>query len=260
VNCRKGSRSRDLALFAEIAARTDIGLVRRNNEDDYGYDDGFGLYVVCDGMGGAAGGEVASKLAVDTFLVIARQEIVSLNGNCDTTELALRRAVAAANRAVVVRAGWDICYRGMGTTLVGARLCGEKLTVVHVGDSRAYLLRDGQAVPLTEDHSYIADQVRMGLMGVEHAAQSSMQSVITRAIGADADVQPDVRDLRVQDGDWLLLTTDGLTRHVSAEEIAERVLSAGGPDEASERLIEMAKQRGGSDNITCIVVRIHEGN
>jgi protein phosphatase len=247
-----------LALFAEIAARTDTGLVRTHNEDDYGYDDALGLYVVCDGMGGAAGGEIASKLAVDTFLVIARQEIQSLNGNCDATELALRRAVAAANRAVVVRAGWDICYRGMGTTLVGARLCGQKLTVVHVGDSRAYLVRDGQAMPLTEDHSYVAEQVRMGMMNQEQAANSSLQSVITRAIGADADVQPDLRSITVQTGDWLLLTSDGLTRHLSAAEIAEQITSASSPDEASERLVELAKQRGGSDNITCLVVRVLE--
>ncbi len=249
-----------MALFAEIAARTDTGLVRTHNEDDYGYDDSLGLCVVCDGMGGAAGGEIASKLAVDTFLVIARQEIQSLNGNCDATELALRRAVAAANRAVVVRAGWDICYRGMGTTLVGARLCGDKLTVVHVGDSRAYLLHGGKAVQLTEDHSYVADQMRMGLMDAEQAANSSLRSVITRAIGADADVQPEVRCLTVQAGDWLLLTSDGLTRHVSADEIAERVASASGPDEAGERLVELAKQRGGSDNITCLVVRVVEEN
>ncbi len=247
-----------MALFAEIAARTDTGLVRTHNEDDYGYDDALGLYVVCDGMGGAAGGEIASKLAVDTFLVIARQEIQSLNGNCDATELALRRAVAAANRAVVVRAGWDICYRGMGTTLVGARLCGQKLTVVHVGDSRAYLVRDGQAMPLTEDHSYVAEQVRMGMMNQEQAANSSLQSVITRAIGADADVQPDLRSITVQTGDWLLLTSDGLTRHLSAAEIAEQITSASSPDEASERLVELAKQRGGSDNITCLVVRVLE--
>jgi len=247
-----------LALFAELAARTDTGLVRRNNEDDYGYDDGLGLYVVCDGMGGAAGGEIASKLAVDTFLVIARQEIESLNGSCDATELALGRAVAAANRAVVVRAGWDICYRGMGTTLVGARFYKDRLTIVHVGDSRAYLLRDGLAVPLTEDHSYVAEQLRMGLMGDEQAANSSMQSVITRAIGVDSDVQPDFRNLTLQNGDWLLLTTDGLTRHVSVDEIAERILSASGTDDASERLVEIAKQRGGSDNITCIVVRFVE--
>lgn len=247
-----------MSLVEEIAARTDTGLVRRNNEDDYGYDNGLGLYVVCDGMGGAAGGEIASKLAVDTFLVIARQEIASLNGNCDATEIALRRAVAAANRAVVVRAGWDICYRGMGTTLVGARLCGGKLTVVHVGDSRAYLLRDGQATPLTEDHSYVNDQIRMGMMNQEQAANSSMQSVITRAIGADADVQPDLREATVQAGDWLLLTSDGLTRHLSAEEIAEQITSASGADQASERLVELAKQRGGSDNITCIVVRVVE--
>jgi serine/threonine protein phosphatase PrpC len=248
-----------LALGTEAAARTDVGLMRKNNQDSFGRLDELGLYVVCDGMGGAAGGEIASSLAVDTFLAIARQELDSLDGHMDCDCVALTRAVAAANRAVVVRAGWDICYRGMGTTLVGARLNGDKLTVIHVGDSRAYLLRDGRAVPLTQDHSHVAEQMRLGLMTAEEAERSSMRSVITRAIGAEADVQADLHQATLVAGDKVLLTSDGLIRHVADEEIAEAISSSATGNEACERLIALARQRGGSDNITCIVLHVFEG-
>jgi serine/threonine protein phosphatase PrpC len=245
-----------LALGTEAAARTDVGLVRSSNQDRYGRIDELGLYVVCDGMGGAAGGEIASSLAVDTFLAIAQQELHSLDGKSDCDCVALMRAVAAANRAVVVRAGWDICYRGMGTTLVGIRLNGDKLTVIHVGDSRAYLLRDGRAVPLTEDHSHVAEQMRLGLMTVHEAECSSLRSVITRAIGAEADVKADLLQSTLVAGDKILLTSDGLIRHVSDEEIAETVSSSTTADQACERLIALARQRGGSDNITCVLVGV----
>jgi serine/threonine protein phosphatase PrpC len=171
----------------------------------------------------------------------------------------LRRAVAAANRAVVERARWDMRLRGMGSTLVGARVDGASATVIHVGDSRAYMVRDGVAVQLTEDHSYVAEQVRLGLMQVERASESPMRSVITRAIGAEADVRPDVAAVELKAGDALLLVSDGLTRHVEAAEIAEVVGAAEGPDAACGALIALAKERGGSDNVTCVVVRVVEG-
>jgi serine/threonine protein phosphatase PrpC len=245
-----------LALGAEIAAQTDIGLVRKSNQDSFGIDEDLSLYVVCDGMGGAAGGEIASSIAVETFLTVARQELQSLDGKSDSDSVALQRAVAAANRAVVVRAGWDICYRGMGTTLVAARVKGDKLTVIHVGDSRTYLVRENQAVQLTEDHSHVAEQVRLGLMTAEQAERSSLRSVITRAIGAEADVRSDLQEMTLLVGDTVLLTSDGLIRHVSDGEIAETIGSAASADEACERLIALARYRGGSDNITCIVVAV----
>ncbi len=249
-----------MALRVEAGARSDIGLVRRSNQDRFGMDEQLSLYVVCDGMGGAAGGEVASELAVDTFLQIARQELACVS--CDPAERtpqALRRAVAAANRAVLERARWEMPLRGMGSTLVAARVEGDRATVVHVGDSRAYLVRDGAAQQLTNDHSYVAEQLRLGLMEPAQAALSPMRSVITRAIGADTDVQPDVMSVAIQAGDTLLLASDGLTRHVADAEIAALLSSAAGAEDACAALVEMAKARGGSDNVTCLVLKVVSG-
>jgi protein phosphatase len=246
-----------LTLHIEAAARTHAGLVRPGNQDCFGVDAELGLYVVCDGMGGAAGGEVASGLAVETFLAIARQEIESsplYNGAVSGP--ALQRAVAAANRAVLARAHWDIVYRGMGSTLVAARVKDGKLSVINVGDSRAYLIRDGHATQLTEDHSFVAESVRRGIMAAAEAETSPLQSVITRAIGSEPDVRPDLFEVPLQAGDTLLLTSDGLTRHVHAHELAEVLSSASTAEHACDLLLDLANRRGGSDNITCIVVRV----
>jgi serine/threonine protein phosphatase PrpC len=149
----------------EATGITDIGLVRRTNQDRFCIDEALGLFLVCDGMGGAAGGEVASELAVETFLQIARQELGCIS--CDPMELtprSLQRAIAAANRAVLERARWEMKLRGMGSTLVAVRVEDFRATVIHVGDSRAYLVRDGVATQLTEDHSYVAEQLKLGLI------------------------------------------------------------------------------------------------
>lgn len=248
-----------MPLRARAAAKTDIGLVRRANQDSFGVVDELALYVVCDGMGGSAGGDIASDIAVKTFVATARQELEAVGNNEERDQQALWRAALAANRAVRLRAAADPHLRGMGTTLVGARIVGDSLTLVNVGDSRAYLVRNGQVRQLTEDHSFVAESVRRGVMTPEQAERSMMQSVITRAIGAEDDVQADIFHERLEDGDTILLTSDGLTRHVEDEEIAE-VLSR--PEqsvmESCRLLIEMAKNDGGSDNITCLVVRMRE--
>jgi serine/threonine protein phosphatase PrpC len=243
-----------LVLTLEAAASTHTGLVRANNQDAFGMDRALGLYIVCDGMGGAAGGEIASKLAVDTFLAIARQELHS----CADTNLVLGRAVAAANRAVVERARWDTRYRGMGTTLVAGRLCEDNLTLINVGDSRAYLFREGQPSQLTSDHSWVAERVYAGLMTHAEAETSSLQSVITRAIGAEPDVHPDIVHLALKTGDTVLLCSDGLTRHVHPDELAATLAATSNqtPEAACEQLVALANQRGGQDNITCIVLRL----
>jgi protein phosphatase len=242
----------------EVAAQSHVGLVRRNNQDNFGSDEEFGLYVVCDGMGGAAGGDIASKIAVETFLTVARQELEKLHdANAACTRCSLERAAAAANRAVLARANYDIALRGMGSTLVAARISAESITLVNVGDSRAYLFQPDRAVQLTQDHSYVAEQVRRGRMTEAQAERSSLQSVITRAIGADVDVIPDLYDAMLHPGSTLLLTTDGLTRHVSQSELAETVAATAlcPPQVVCDRLIQLAISRGGSDNITCIVIR-----
>jgi len=241
-----------LGLNVEAAAATNIGLVRSNNQDSFGMDEDLGLYVVCDGMGGAAGGEIASQLAVETFLAIARQELQSGTHTAD----ALHRAVAAANRAVTARAQWDTRFRGMGSTLVAARIFYNHLTIINVGDSRAYLIRNGDPTQLTQitmDHSVVAERVRSGLMTPDEAERSSLQSVITRAIGAEPDVHPDLYEVTLESTDTLLLASDGLTRSVPPQEIAATI--ANNPSSAAcEQLIALANEHGGSDNITCIVI------
>jgi serine/threonine protein phosphatase PrpC len=247
-------------LKAKSAAKSDVGLVRRSNQDSFGLDEELGIYIVCDGMGGSVGGDVASNLAVQTFLSTARQELLatsSLHG--ERTRNALWRATLAANRAVRLRAEYDTKFRGMGTTLVAARIEDTKLILINVGDSRAYLVREGGLRQLTADHSYVAESVRRGLMTTEQAERSTMQSVITRAIGAEEDVEPDLFEETLKPGDTLLLSSDGLTRHVTDERISEVLRT---PDqscvESCRLLIEQAKDGGGSDNITCLVIRVLE--
>jgi protein phosphatase len=241
----------------EVAGRSDVGLVRRLNQDVFRVDESLDLAVVCDGMGGQAAGEVASGIAVETFLQVARREIEAARGaDGERTRRALCRAAAAANRAVRARADYDTRYRGMGTTLVAARLDGNDLAVANVGDSRAYLVRGGVARQMTRDHSLVAERMRLGLMTPAEAERSPLQSAITRAIGLDEDVCADLFTQRVERDDALLLCSDGLTRHVGDEEIAVIAGDAARtPAEICERLIALAKARGGSDNVTCVLMR-----
>ena len=254
---RSGVDEDRITLEFEVAGRTDIGMVRRTNQDAFGIVEPLGLAVICDGMGGVAGGEVASHVALESFIGVARQEIeASRSADGERTKRALFRAAAAANRAVRARASYDTRFRGMGTTLVAARLDGNELRVVNVGDSRAYLVRGGVARQITLDHSYVAEQMRMGLMTEDQAETSPYQSAITRAIGIDDDVQPDFYTEVVQANDEVLLCSDGLMRHMKAEEIGKIVGDvAMTPAEVCERLIAMVNARGGTDNVTCVVMR-----
>jgi len=235
-----------LAVRITAAAQTDIGHVRKSNQDTFGVDEASQLYVVCDGMGGAAGGEVASGVAVHAFLA-------SFDGrNPD----ALCVAAAAANDAVLARAKVEPALRGMGSTLVAAHVDGSLLRLVNVGDSRAYLVRGGKCRQLTEDHSYVQEQVRAGLMTVAVAEASPLQSVITRAVGADEALEPDCSAVELRVGDVVLLTSDGLTRHVSDAEIASIAGEGIGLEERCAVLVELAKVNGGSDNITCVLLQV----
>jgi serine/threonine protein phosphatase PrpC len=192
---------------------------------------------------------------------VARQEIAC--DPCDPQERtlrALRRGVRAANRAVIERATWEMPLRGMGSTLVAVRIEGSHATFIHVGDSRAYLARGGVVTQITEDHSVVAEQVRLGLMGEDDAERSPMRSVITRAIGAEVDVQPELSALDLQADDALLLVSDGLTRHLGREDIALVLHQETGAQLACERMIALANERGGSDNVTCVLLRFLEEN
>ncbi|HXP10482.1 MAG TPA: Stp1/IreP family PP2C-type Ser/Thr phosphatase [Acidobacteriaceae bacterium] len=242
----------------DFAAATDIGCVRGNNEDSFGYDAEQHVYVVCDGMGGSAAGEVASGMAVRAMIerfeaLDALEKDGSLN-----IEQRLLIAIHAANQAVREAADANPHLYNMGTTLVCACLSGTRLLVGNVGDSRAYLIRNGVCSQITLDHSLLDEQVRQGLITREMAAQSNLQSVITRAIGATDSVEPDLFAAELSIGDMFLLTSDGLTRYASPEEITTLVQPDAELTAICHALIEHAKQRGGADNVTCMMLRVVE--
>jgi protein phosphatase len=241
-------------MTAKAAARTSTGRVRSSNEDAFGYRPERGIYVVCDGMGGAAGGEVASRMAVETVL-----ERVSTEDGMPEGER-LHEAIAEANRVVLERAESEPGLYGMGTTLValllGAGAGASPALIAHAGDSRCYRLRRGKLLRITHDHSLVDEQMRLGTMTQEEADRSPFRSVITRAIGTQKSVTEDVVALDVEKGDVFLLCSDGLTREVNEEAIG-RILGAGGDlERAAQSLVDAANEAGGRDNVTALVVGI----
>jgi protein phosphatase len=227
---------------------TDTGLVRDHNEDNYLADER--LFAVADGVGGHKAGEVASQTAVDTLQREFREP---------TTD-GLIDAVKTANRTV-----WDLAesnpdQRGMGTTLTAVALVDEggeeRLAVVNVGDSRAYLLQQGALEQLTEDHSLVEQLVREGQLTPEEAQVHPQRSIITRALGLDPEVEVDSWELTPYKGDRILLCSDGLTNEVSDDEIATTLRSVSDAQEAARQLVDEAREHGGSDNITCVVIDV----
>src|SRR4051812_41456786 len=227
---------------------TDVGLVRAHNEDRYLADER--LFAVADGVGGHKAGEVASQTAVETL----QREFT------EPTTDGLVDAVKKANRTVWNLAETNRDQRGMGTTLTALALVDdsgdERLAVVNVGDSRAYLLQQGELEQLTEDHSLVEQLVREGRLTPEEALVHPQRSIITRALGLDPEVEVDSWELIPYQGDRLLLCSDGLTNEVSDERIASTLRSVSDPEEAAHQLVTEARDHGGSDNITCVVVDV----
>jgi serine/threonine protein phosphatase PrpC len=251
-----------MALAVEVAGKTDVGCVRTNNEDNFGFDSRCGIFVVCDGMGGQAAGEVASKMGVDILLDYFRKqsssaEMQSLNGqNGSSGAQSLASAIQLANKTIF-RAGQEHNGRnGMGSTIVAALVRGNSLAIAHVGDSRIYLVRQGTIQQLTQDHSLVMEQVRRGYITLEQAQQSEMQNIILRALGSEEAVEADIEDLVAIPGDVLLMASDGLTRYVQDEEILKIVQGPRDLEKACGELVKAARDRGGDDNITCLLVRI----
>ena len=233
-----------------VAAVSDCGRQRPSNEDAFGISAEHGVYVLCDGMGGAAAGEVASALAADVVVRL-------LSGRADAAPLedVVEEAVRAANQTIHSRAQRDPQLRGMGTTLVGLVTEGPRVLVFNVGDSRCYLLRNGKLKQISQDHSLVEEQVRMGHMTQEEALRSPLRNVITRALGTQPSVEPDLFPLEAEDGDIFLLCSDGLTGEVPAAQI-ESLLATDLPlEQLCANLVEAANLAGGHDNITCLLVR-----
>lgn len=228
---------------------------RPSNEDAFAFSVEHGVYVVCDGMGGAAAGEIASALAVDEVMrfLCGRTEAVPLPQVAE-------QALCAANEAIFSRSQRNNKLGGMGTTLVGLVVEDRHVWVLNIGDSRCYRLRNRRLEQLTLDHSLVEEQVRMGRMTHSEALRSPLRNVITRALGTQSQVTPDILEIEAEPGDLFLLSSDGLTRELSDGEI-ESMLGAGDTVEPSlralcSRLVEAAKKAGGHDNITCLLVRV----
>jgi protein phosphatase len=238
-------------LRIDVAALTDMGCVRTNNEDGFGYDLASRIFVVCDGMGGMAAGEVASATAVKELV----ENFCRDAGGEATTEDRLFRAIVSANQQVFELSQSSDELRGMGTTLVSACIDGRRLLIGNVGDSRAYFLRGGVCAQITNDHSFLAEQVRKGSMNLEEAKASPLQSVITRAIGTAETVEPDIFTGDLEAGDIVLLTSDGLTRYADAKAIAMVIFSCASLTDACQALIDRAKVQGAVDNVTCLLLQ-----
>ena len=253
-----------MSLTLEVAGRSDVGRVRPSNEDNFGYDQRLGIFVVCDGMGGHAAGEVASQIAVDTILAYFRERAPNVEDNAllDDAPVGARllaEAVKKANDAILDYAEAHKNTTGMGTTLVAARFFDGVCSIAHVGDSRIYLFREGQLLQLTEDHSLVMEQVRCGMLTLEEARSSSVQNIITRALGTEEGTLPDLGEFPAQDGDVVLLTTDGVLRHVADQEMSAILLQLPSLEAACQTLIDAANEGGGEDNATCVLVRVRKG-
>ncbi len=232
-------------MKVRVGAATDIGQVREGNEDSFLVE--APLYAVADGMGGHRGGEVASHLALETIQGLFQRR----EGN-------LAQQVEEANRAVFQRSQQDRSVAGMGTTLTAALVDGDSVRLAHVGDSRAYLFRDGQLSMLTEDHTLVHRMVVEGEITEAEAETHPHRSILTRALGVDGEVQVDQGSIQPQSGDRILLCTDGLTGMVSDEQIRVILEEVADPQEAAERLIKAANRGGGVDNITAVILDFAE--
>lgn len=254
------AKSLKVRTRVSIACKTDLGRVRENNEDKFEYfvpeDDAVlatrgQVFLVCDGMGGHAAGQIASELTAKTFID------VFLHHPAEDPAVAMESAVMAANRFVLDNARAFPQRRGMGTTLSGLILLQDQAWVVHVGDSRIYRLRENDLMMLTHDHTFVEESVRMGAMTQDEAENHPYKHVLTRAIGVDESFRPDVDTFDLKQGDLYMLCSDGLVNHLNDEQIGE-ILRSSTPSEAAWRLVGAALQDGGTDNTTVLVVRVDE--
>jgi PPM family protein phosphatase len=254
------SRAQSPAI--DVGSCSDAGRVRTNNEDSFIVAPEMNLFILSDGMGGLASGEVASRLTVDTILTHCREKQANTSRAStrqETKEVSktshrLAGGIQLANQVVHRAARESATHRGMGATVVAVWCVKERMSVAHVGDSRAYLLRNDSLKQLTEDHSFVAEYLRLGKSSQDQANFSSLQNVLTRAVGVDPEVDVEISEELVIDGDTVLLCSDGLTRELSNNQIAGILQDAKNSQEGADQLVNLANKAGGGDNITAIVI------
>jgi serine/threonine protein phosphatase PrpC len=233
-----------------VAAKTDAGRVRKKNEDRCGYDERAGIYVVCDGMGGEAAGEVAAELSVRA--VLDYFEKAELSDNLEDEMIA---AIELANTRVREAAAADARYHKMGSTLVAVLIRNGAAVMGNVGDTRGYLLHEGELRQISVDHSLVAEQVRRGILTAEQAQSSPFNNIVTRALGAADSVEADFATIDVHPHDTFLLASDGVIKFVAEEKLREIVNSAEDLSAATEAIVTAALNNGSDDNATCMLVR-----
>lgn len=252
-------------LRIKACGLSDVGLTRAHNEDYFEIDPQHRLYVVADGMGGHSHGEVAAQIAVNAI-----REFVAKSSDRDITwpfgmdaQLSrhsnlLKMAVRIAHDHVLRAISKDGSLYGMGTTVVGLLLSGYNAAVAHVGDSRAYRLRNGRLEQLTQDHTWVNEQVVAGFLSKEQARSHPLKNVVTRALGGESEVLVDVRELEILAGDLYLLCSDGLTGMLSDNDIRDRLSTGRGLHEICRTLINDSNSRGGIDNVTVVLLSVDE--
>jgi protein phosphatase len=236
------------------AAVSDRGRKRASNEDAFGYSIENGVYLVCDGMGGAAAGEIASSLAVDEVMRLFIDRAAD-----SPIEAIIDQAITAANEAIYSRSEVNQKLNGMGTTMVALVVEERRIRVVNIGDSRCYRLRAGHLEQISQDHSLVDEQVRLGRMTPAEALRSPLRNVITRALGTQSRVTPDIFELEAESGDLFLLCSDGLIRELPDAKIesllsAEPAVTGATLVDLCKGLVEAANEAGGGDNITCLLL------
>ena len=254
----------DLAQVLEIASCTDPGMVRAHNEDSIAADAAHGLVVLADGMGGYNAGDVASGMATSVIVSEMRQVLESTQPNqidprTNQTIAArlLREQVLRANSSIYQAAQNQPQYAGMGTTLVASLFYDNRVLVAHLGDSRLYLLRDGGLRQVTRDHSLLQEQIDSGLLTVEQAKNAQHKNLVTKALGIDPSVEPEIHEYPTRPGDIYLLCSDGLCDMVEDDGIGATLQALGGNLKlAAQQLVQMANDNGGRDNVSVILVRV----
>jgi PPM family protein phosphatase len=248
-------------------AVSDVGRKRKGNEDSLFVNPEQHLFVVADGMGGHAAGEIASKVAVDAInefvcLTGGDEEITwpfGLDENISYDGNRLKTAIRYANRKVLEATKEKSEYEGMATTVAAVLVDGDAANLGHVGDSRVYLMRDGEITQLTSDHSWVNEQIQSGVISPDQARTHPLRNVVTRALGGKPDLQVDMQQHKAKAGDLLILCSDGLTTMIPDEDIARVVREAAGDvEKAAQALVASANAKGGEDNITVLLIRFDE--
>lgn len=247
-----------------VGAATNNGRVRELNEDVYAVRPAQGLFVVCDGMGGAPAGEVASQIAADTIVrqlteTPAPRSAGRDDGRCLPETSRLAQAVRVSNDVIYRQGETDPKQAEMGTTVVGAWVKHHVASIAHVGDSRAYLWRRGHLEALTRDHSVIESLVGEGVVDTDTSIPADQRDMLVRVVGGEPDVDVDVREVPLQTGDYLLLCSDGLSRMVTETTLRDTISRIRDPQRICDALVDAANRNGGADNITVVIVEIVSG-